>query len=329
MEAVAAEVAVLRREFPSSVSWGLHPHRWVLLSPRRGYCLNPRLNLLFRFATRVLEPAFQLNHVFGSLADWFYLQGVRCRPTVLTMAAFGPPVPKPLLDRVERFVVEYPAGRDYLEKVGIDRDRIRLIFPPVDLRKFTPTPAPPGPFTVLFASSPDQESWLPARGVPQLLDAAAARPHMRFRLLWRPWGDSLDRVRRWVAERGLRNVELRVGCWSDMAGHYRGAHATVAPFTDPERCKPVPNSLIESLACGRPVLLTERTGLAAVVREAGAGLVCPPTGEGLAEHLDRLRAEWRRYARNARRLAERRFGTEKFVAGYRRLYAEVLPGIVG
>jgi glycosyltransferase involved in cell wall biosynthesis len=164
--------------------------------------------------------------------------------------------------------------------------------------------------------------------VPQLLDAAAARPHMRFRLLWRPWGDSLDRVRRWVAERGLRNVELRVGCWPDMAGHYRGAHVTVAPFTDPERCKPVPNSLIESLACGRPVLLTERTGLAAVVREAQAGLVCPPTGEGLAERLDRLRADWGRYARNARRLAERRFGVEKFVAGYRRLYAEVLPGVV-
>jgi hypothetical protein len=219
MEAIAAEVAVLRREFPSSVSWGLHPHRWVLLSPRRGYCLNPRLHLLFRFATRVLEPAFQLNHVCGSLADWFYLQGARRRPTVLTMAAFGPPGPKPLLDRVERFVVEYPAGRDYLEKVGIDRDRIRLIFPPVDLKRFTPAPAPAGRFTVLFASSPDQESWLPARGVPQLLDAAAARPHMRFRLLWRPGGDSLGRVRRWVAERGLRNVELRVGCWPDMAGN--------------------------------------------------------------------------------------------------------------
>jgi glycosyltransferase involved in cell wall biosynthesis len=113
-----------------------------------------------------------------------------------------------------------------------------------------------------------------------------------------------------------------------MAGHYRGVHVTVAPFTDPERCKPVPNSLIESLACGRPVLLTERTGLVAVVREAGAGRVCPPTGEGLAEHLDRLRADWGRYARNARRLAEGRFGVEKFVAGYRRLYAEILPGVV-
>lgn len=326
MEAVAAEVALLRQSFPGSVAWGLHPRRWLLLSPRRGYCLNPRLHLLFRLATRVLEPAFQLNHVFGSLGDWFYLQGARRRPTVVTVATAAAPVAQALLDRVERFVVEYPAGRDDLERLGIGRDRVRLIFPPVDLARFTPAPAPAGPFTVLFASSPDQEGWLPARGVPQLLDAAAARPHMHFRLLWRPWGNSAPRVRRWIAERGLRNVELRVGCRPDMADHYRGAHVTAAPFTDPERCKPAPNSLIESLACGRPVLLTEQIGLAEMVRAADAGQVCAPTGEALAEHLDRLQRDWQHYARKARGLAESWFGVEKFLTGYRRLYAEVLPG---
>ena len=37
---------------------------------------------------------------------------------------------------------------------------MRLIFPPVDLARFAPAPPPPGPFTVLFASSPDKEGWL-------------------------------------------------------------------------------------------------------------------------------------------------------------------------
>lgn len=87
MEAIAAEVALLRRHFPGSVAWGLSHRHWVRLSWRRGYCLHPRLHLLFRAATRLLEPAFQLNHIVGSLGDWFYLVGRKRRPTVLTLAA--------------------------------------------------------------------------------------------------------------------------------------------------------------------------------------------------------------------------------------------------
>ncbi len=326
MEAIAAEVALLRRHFPGSTAWGLHPARWVLLSRERGWCLNPRLHLVFRAVTRALEPLFHLNHIFGTPADWFYLQGARRRPTVMTVVAADRPADVSLLHRVEQFVVECPAGRDDLRRLGVAGDRIRLILPPVDLGRFRPAPPPDGPFTVLFASSPDQESWLAARGVPQLLDAAARRPDMRFRLVWRPWGNSEGRVRQWIAERGLRNVDLLVGCWKDMAAHYGRAHVTAAPFTDGTRSKAAPNSLVESLACGRPVLLTETVGLAEPVRDADAGRVCPATGEALAEHLDRLRTDWGRYSRNARRLAERWFGQERFLADYRQLYDEVLSG---
>jgi glycosyltransferase involved in cell wall biosynthesis len=324
MEAIASEVALLREAFPSSVAWGMSHRRWALLSRRRGYCLHPRLHLLFRLATRLLERAFDLHHVFDSLGDWFYLTAPRRQPTVLTVAFHSPPVERDLLERIDRFVVEHPGGRDELERLGIDRRRVRLIFPPVNLERFSPCPPPAQPFTVLFASSPEKESWLEARGVPQLVEAAALRPGMRFRFLWRPWGNSADRVRRWIAEKGLRNVELVVGCWKDMAPQYRAAHVCAAPFTDPARSKPAPNSVVESLACGRPVVVTEQVGLAELVRQERAGLVSAATGEALAEQLDRLQAGWDQYAQAARRLAERWFGTERFVAAYQRLYEEVM-----
>jgi glycosyltransferase involved in cell wall biosynthesis len=324
MEAIASEVAVLRREFPGSVAWGLSPRHRMLLSWRRGYCLSPRFHLAFRAATRILEPAFQLNHVFGSLGDWFYLQGARRRPTVLTVAALAPPVHQSLLSRVDRFVVEYPSARGLLRGLGIDRDRVQLIFPPVDLARFTPSAAPAGPFTVLFASSPDDAGWLEARGVPQILDAAALRPGMKFRLLWRPWGDSLPRVEAWVAERRLSNVEIVVGRFADMASQYRAAHATVVPFARIELCKPAPNSLVESLACGRPVVTTPAVGLADLVREGRAGVVCPGDGPSLADALDRLRSGWQSYSDRARRLAERRFSAEAFCGGYHHIYKELI-----
>jgi glycosyltransferase involved in cell wall biosynthesis len=325
MEAIAAEVALLRGRFPRSVAWGLSRRHWLLLSRRRGYCLNSRLHLLFRAATRVLEPAFQLNHIFGSLGDWFYLVGTKRRPTVLTVAAWELPVQEQsLLRRIDRFIVEHPAGVESLQQLGIERERVRLIFPPVNLKRFVPALAPDTRFTVLFASSPDDETWLEARGLPQILEAAARRPRMLFRLLWRPWGNSLGRVRQWITERGLENVDLVLGCWGNMAEQYNAAHVTVLPFTDPRRCKPAPNSLIESLACGRPVVATPAVGLAELVREGNAGLVCAATGESLAACLDRLQAEWAAYARAARRLAERCFAAEGFLEAYGRVYAEVV-----
>ena len=165
MEAIASEVATLRRHFPASVTWGLSHRRWALVAPRRGnYCLNPKLHLLFRGATRLLEPIFHLNHIFGSLDDWFYLQGMRRRPTVLTMAVVSELTNPYLMERVDRFVVEFESAREQLLCEGISPNRIRIIFPPVNLAKFAPTNRPDGPFTVLFASSPELPSWLEARG---------------------------------------------------------------------------------------------------------------------------------------------------------------------
>ena len=325
MEAIASEVATLRGEFPDSVVWGLSYRHWALLSWRRGfYCLNPRLHLLFRATTRMLEPMFDLNHIFGSLGDWFYLEGFRSRPIVLTIAAQYPPVQKSLLDRIDKFVAEYPEAIKDLRKLGIEKERIRLIFPPVDLRRFFPATRPEGPFTALFASSPESETWLHARGVPQILDAAHLRPRMRFRLLWRPWGDSEKRVRQWIVERELTNVEMIIKRFDNMADEYNRAHATLAPFTDVYRSKPAANSLIESMACGRPVLTSETAGLAGLIRNHRAGVVCPPTGEAIAEHLDYLSADWDHYSRSARKLAENRFAEQNFLQEYQRLYYEVM-----
>jgi glycosyltransferase involved in cell wall biosynthesis len=201
---------------------------------------------------------------------------------------------------------------------------VRLIFPPVDLDRFCPAPPPAAPFTVLFASSPELESWLGARGVPQLLDAAALRPAVRFRLLWRPWGTSEPHVRKMIAERGLQNVDLLVSRCGDMAGQYRAAHAVAVPFTDRTQCKPAPNSLVEGLACARPALVTNVVGLSDLVREGAAGVVCSPSGDALADGIDRLMADWPTYSVHARRLAERWFGQDRFLAEYDRIYRQLV-----
>ena len=115
---------------------------------------------------------------------------------------------------------------------------------------------------LLFASRPDSSERLDGRGVPLLLDVAQRCPEIKFRLLWRPWGDSLSIVNDWRSQRELANIEVAVGCVEDIADEYQASHAAIAPFTKPELCKPAPNSLIESQSSGRPVICTNQVGIA-------------------------------------------------------------------
>ncbi|MBI1903230.1 MAG: glycosyltransferase [Planctomycetia bacterium] len=322
MEAIAGEVALLRRHFRPSVAWGVSPARWLQLSWRRGFGVHPRMHLAFRAVTWALQKAFAINHVFGSLGDWFHLKAARKRPVVLTAACQAKACEKELLQRVDRFVVEWPGARDELLAMGIEPRRIRIIFPPVDTKRFYPSPPPDGPFTVLFASSPERADWLEARGVPCLLEAAAQLPAFRFRLLWRPWGNAYDSVAAAIRERELTNVVLRRGRAPDMAAEYANAHVTIAPFNDATRSKAIPNSLLESLACGRPVLTTPTVGLSQLVRDQRIGTVCDARAESVVDGLRRIQSEWHAMSTAARQTAERWFDARKFVEGYGRVYLE-------
>lgn len=324
MEAIAGEVALLRRHFRPSVAWGVSPARWLQLSWRRGFGVHPRMHLAFRAATWILQRAFRVNHLVGGLGDWFHLKAARKRPTVLTVAVDSAPSELRLLDRVDRFVVEWPAARDRLNALGIGRERIELVFPPVDLDRFSPNGDPDGQPIVLFASSPDRPDWLEARGVPLLLQAAERLPGVRFRLLWRPWGAAFEHVQRQIQQRGLNNVRLHRERVTDMSAEYRRAHLTIAPFTDISRCKAVPNSLVESLACGVPVVLTDGVGLADTVRTERCGCVASPTAESLTAAIERVLSERETLGISARRTAERWFSSAKFIDDYRRVYAQVL-----
>lgn len=324
MEAVASEVALLRQSFPMSLTWGITSSPGLQCSWRRGFAIHPRMHLAFRASTFFLQRAFHINHLFGGLGDWFHLVSLRSHPSVLTLAVDSPPCDPSLLERIDQFVVEWPEARDTLSSLGIERERTQLIFPPVNLKRFQPTHTPDGPLKVLFASSPDHSDLLAARGIPLLLSAAERLPHVTFRLLWRPWGNSYESVAEEIRRRELLNVELQRERITDMAIEYQNAHATIAPFTDMLKCKPVPNSLIESLACGRPVILTNLIGVSNLIQEKRCGIVCPPTVDGICDAIERVSSNYNNLKSSTRTAAEKWFSEETFIQKYRSLYSELL-----
>jgi glycosyltransferase involved in cell wall biosynthesis len=326
MEAISRQVAVLRRHFPRSIAWGMNRQRRLQLSWRRGVIVSPRLWPAFRGATAVLQRAFQLNHIVGGLGDWFYLRAATNRPIVLTAAVRSGACSSAMLQKVDEFIVEWESDVSELESLGIKRDVIRVIPPPVDHERFAPSRAPEGAFSVLFASSPEAADQLVDRGVDAIVDAAARRPDYRFTLLWRPWGDALEAVQAMVRQRGVSNVEVMCHQAPNMERLYEAAHVTVAPFRSSATTKSVPNSLVESMASGRPVITTPVVAIGPDLARAGAGVCTDACGESLALALDDVRGRWADMSIAARRFSEAHFSEQGFIAAhcdvYRRLLGE-------
>lgn len=329
MEAVASEVALLRPRFPSSILWGISPAVGIQLSPQHGFAFNPKLHLLFRAGVHFAQGRYDINHLYGGFGDWFHLRALRRRPSVLTLAVHAPAASPELLSKIDQFVVEWPRAEAQLLSLDIAPERIRLVPPPVDLARFVVRPAPATDFTVLFASAPSRADWLEARGVGIILAAAKLRPEMRFRLLWRPWGDSFAAVTRWVEELDLKNVVIDLQRVDDMVKVYSDAYVTVFPGVGPLRCKPIPNSIIESLACGRPVVVSDRMEIQDFIDRSPGARVVAAKGEALAEALDSLEANWSAASVAARAAAQRSFDQVRFLDAYTHLYAEMLSSSGG
>jgi glycosyltransferase involved in cell wall biosynthesis len=89
----------------------------------------------------------------------------------------------------------------------------------------------------------------------------------------------------------------------------------------PGLVKSFPHSLIESLAAGKPVMVSRSIPMAEYVIREQCGVVVPSLEAGaFLEALQDLRENYRRYQSNALRVGRRDFSLEKFLGLYETLY---------
>jgi len=326
-EAISKEIDLLRRRdgglrpvvsFSSGNTSALEPgHRVLRLTSRQWP--------LMRGLAPLVEWSGDVTHVFGGLNSWHLLRCIGRRPTILTVSLSGGPLANGA--NVGMFAAESEALAEELRDRGIAGDRVRLIYPGVDLDQYRPAPvALPEPFRVLFASSPADAEEFDVRGIPLLVETARACPDMTFVFLWRSWGDQ-DAARR-AFERLAPPANVRIECCDapDMAEVYRHAHAIACFYADGFG-KSCPNSVVEALACGVPALVADTTGIAPLVAGCGAGIACVRRVREIAAAARAIRARHVSFSRAARELAERTFGAREFLSSYARLYDEVCGAV--
>jgi glycosyltransferase involved in cell wall biosynthesis len=328
-EAVSKEVFDLAAGFRDSRIFAVSPHlKFKVSRQERTIGFHSRFMPILRAVIPFLERAVSLNHVYAEINPWLYLSALSKRPTVLTIASEkGDPEPE-LLRRCEVIVTQTEEMRQRLAQLGLPPDRLRLIYPGIDLTRFAPrAPQSSSRRTrVLFATFPRDEAELAGRGVLLLLEIAKRCPEVDFTFLSRPWSSgntARSAVERRIRALGLRNVTIPEGLQNRMAELYGRHDFTVIPYTQADGGKECPRSMIEALASGLPVLISERSPFGGFIakHECGAVFACDP--ESFASALESALRAYPKLSLNAANVARARFDLRETLRRYAVVYDEL------
>lgn len=223
-------------------------------------------------------------------------------------------------------LVQNPDDEKFMQQLGVAKAQVRRIAGSgVDLHRFSVCPEPDGIVAIVL---PARLLW--DKGVGEFVAAARLTKGKgvvaRFVLVGEPDlanPSSLTRqqIAIWVKE----GVIEHMGWVADMPRILRGSHIVCLPSFYGEG---IPKSLIEAMACGRPIITCDTPGCREVVHHGKNGLLVPPRDTAaLADALTQLIESpvlRRQMGANGRLRAEQEFGLEYVIEQTLALYAEIV-----
>jgi glycosyltransferase involved in cell wall biosynthesis len=127
-----------------------------------------------------------------------------------------------------------------------------------------------------------------------------------------------------VKSSGLANRVEIIQEKADISGILSRCHAAVVLSATSDQVKSYPNSLMESLAAGRPVLVSRSNPMSYYVEDNGCGKVIEDLClEDLIDAIREIMDEYSTYTRAAL-LAGRDLSATQMIDDYRNLYQKVM-----
>ena len=334
IEAISKEVFQLARLFSKSIIFSINPNYLFRFSFKKNYIgFHPAFDPLLRLIIPYIEKFSDINHIYGEPCPWTFYKTLGCKPLILTIASEKGTLRKDFLERCQKIIVQTEILRKRILALGIDERKVELLYPSVDLSRFKPTDYITDNITdikctprVLFASAPRSEQELDARGVYLLLESAKLNQNIHYHFIYRQWKSgytSLKATKNYISKLELNNITLTNEVAADMSDVYNANHFTVIPYTHAHGGKECPNSAIESLCCGRPVLISSACPFSSFVEEHTCGIVFDPTPASLVDAVESCVKQYDILAKNAFTIAQTFFSQARYLTRMRQIYQEL------
>lgn len=332
MEATSKEVNTLFRFFDGKIH-DLHLDSYFKIIFKKDFFSYHFIFYPLLFPIICLLNKKRILHVFTGLGDSVYLPFLPKKQMLLTSTNFFSryKIRKRYkhLKKVKKIVVESEVQKKELLAAEVSESKIELIYPSVDLKKFSYQKAA-GEFKILNASCPTKKKDFKRRGISLLfaVDKRLDDCGVELHLMWRHGFDWFRKIiiNRKTKGLGLQSIKVSPGIIKDMNEVFSQYHCTIIPYTRlDEYLKLVPLTVLESLAAGKPVLISSRTGITNLIKKEKCGVVFEPEPESLIKAVKEIKKNYRKYQKNCRKTAERYFSEKLFIKGYGKIYSEILP----
>lgn len=317
-DAVVQEVEALRSHFGGDLVY-LNPNcHFPLRLPRVAFGFHKLRQL------RARETSLQIHHLFNPDPFPFpVLRGLR-RPIVYSLTG-GVRNKRPNVAFFASLTAITVADGRSLERLrswGLDNSA--LVHPGIDTTRFVCSSLPlRSEIRLMVGSAPWTVAQFRQKGIEALLVAAQRFPQLRLIFLWR--GVLADEMKRRVRRMGFDGQVEILNRWVDVNEVLAGVHASIALATDPAIIRPYPHSLMESLAAGKPVIVSRSIPMADYVERTGCGKVVEMVDpSSILTAVEALAGEYENLQRAARQLGQRDFSQQAMIASFHKVYERIL-----
>lgn len=321
IEAVSKEVDVLSKNIPCRIH-DLHLDSVLKMKFSKRHWSYHFLLYPFLYPAIYVFSRKKINHIYTGAPDSVYLPTLPKKKIILTLVngfstnSIAEKINS--LKKVQKIIVQSEIQKQSLLQSGIQEEKIEIIRPPVDLTSFS-YKKPPAVFLILNASCPTKFNAVERRGITLLTSVDQMLKDAKIKLLWR--NGEFNIFQKNMGSRIFENIIFENKLSNNMNEEYGKASVTIIPYLRfDEFLKTVPNSVIESLAAGKPVLVSSQTGVADIIKKEKCGVVFEPAKEGLLAAIAELKKNYPLYQKNCRRTAKKYFSQEIFLQKHKEIY---------
>ena len=316
-EAISQEINALRGHFGGDL---------VHLNPNQ-HCPIYVPRVLFGFhilkILRTLETDLHLHHLYNPDPFPFPVLRTLRRPVVysLTGGVSDRRLNVSFFASLAAVTVADERSLERLRAWGLDN--AVLVRPGIDTSRFTCSPLPlRSEIRLMVGSAPWTKGQFRTKGVEALLSAAQRAPNLRLVFLWR--GILAEEMERRVHRLGLEGRVEILNRKVDVNEVLAGVHASVALATGPAIIRSYPHSLMESLAAGKPVIVSRCIPMADYVERTGCGQVVESvTPTEILTAVESLTREYKDLQKSAQQVGQHDFSQGGMIASFQRVYKSI------
>lgn len=316
-EALSQEIAALRTVFNGEL---------IYLNPNQSSPIYlPRLAFGWHKLRQVrrMEMAYNLHHFFNPDPFPYPVLLAFDKPVIYSLSS-GVGGKRPFLPYFSRLAaVTVYDERSYKKLCDWGLTNVHLVQSGIDVSKFGQTAVSlTNKIRLMVASAPWTKAQFQSKGVDALLTAVQQLPQLHLTFLWRGvlYEEMMERVVQADVSDRVQVINEQV----DVNKILADVHGTINLASDGAVIKAFPHSLLDSLAAGKPVLVSNAIAMSDYVKKHRCGVVVDEvSAAGVITAVNEFVARYEGVRETAVTVGQRDFSQEKMVESFRQVYETV------